>query len=65
MGAVAPGKQFSLNETHLGLIGLLFKVPRSSISFAIRSMVLSVFSNGLTHGYYCASASIAPPLTTP
>ena len=62
MGAVAPGKRWftdkmPLNETHLGLIGLLF--PKSPIIHLVRhplDVVLSVFSNGLTHGYYCASA---------
>jgi tetratricopeptide (TPR) repeat protein len=62
MGAVAPGKRWftdkmPLNETHLGLIGLLF--PESPILHLVRhplDVVLSVFSNGLTHGFHCASA---------
>lgn len=62
MGAVAPGKRWftdkmPLNETHLGLIGLLF--PKSPIIHLVRhplDVVLSVFSNGLTHGFHCASA---------
>ena len=44
-----------LNETHLGLIALLF--PASPIIHVIRhplDVVLSVFSNQLTHGFYCA-----------
>ena len=44
-----------LNETHLGLIGLLF--PQAPIIHVIRhplDVVLSVFSNHLTHGFYCA-----------
>jgi hypothetical protein len=44
-----------LNETHLGLITLLF--PASPILHLIRhplDVVLSVFSNQLTHGFYCA-----------
>src|ERR1019366_180409 len=44
-----------LNETHLGLIGLLF--PESPLLHVTRyplDMVLSVFSNLLTHGFYCA-----------
>jgi tetratricopeptide (TPR) repeat protein len=44
-----------LNETHLGLISLLF--PSSPIIHLIRhpyDVVLSVFSNLLTHGFYCA-----------
>jgi hypothetical protein len=46
-----------LNETHLGLIGLIF--PRSPIIHVIRhplDVMLSVFSNQLTHGFYCAYA---------
>ena len=46
-----------LNETHLGLIGLLF--PASPIVQLVRhplDVVLSVFSNQLTHGFHCASA---------
>lgn len=62
MGAVVPGKRWftdkmPLNETHLGLISLLF--PQSPIIHLVRhplDVVLSVFSNGLTHGFYCASA---------
>jgi tetratricopeptide (TPR) repeat protein len=45
-----------LNETHLGLIGLLF--PASPIVQLIRhplDVVLSVFSNQLTHGFHCAA----------
>jgi len=44
-----------LNETHLGLIGLMF--PRAPILHVVRhplDVVLSVFSNHLTHGFYCA-----------
>jgi Sulfotransferase family len=46
-----------LNETHLGLITLLF--PQSPILHVIRhplDVVLSVFSNHLTHGFQCAFA---------
>jgi tetratricopeptide (TPR) repeat protein len=46
-----------LNETHLGLIGLVF--PESPLVHVIRhplDVVLSVFSNLLTHGYFCAYA---------
>ena len=46
-----------LNETHLGLIGLLF--PEAPILHVLRhplDVVLSVFSNHLTHGFYCAYA---------
>jgi tetratricopeptide (TPR) repeat protein len=44
-----------LNETHLGLIGLVF--PRAPIIHLLRhplDVVLSTFSNHLTHGFYCA-----------
>ncbi|MEP9360950.1 sulfotransferase [Sphingomonas sp. KR3-1] len=62
MGAVTPGKgwftdKMPLNETHLGLISLLF--PNAPIIHLVRhplDVVLSVFSNALTHGFYCASA---------
>ncbi|MDF0491403.1 sulfotransferase [Sphingomonas sp. H39-1-10] len=61
-GAVDPAKRWftdkmPLNETHLGLIHILF--PKSPIVHLVRhplDVVLSVFSNGLTHGYYCAYA---------
>ena len=46
-----------LNETELGLISLLF--PQSPLLHLIRhplDVVLSVFSNLLTHGFYCAYA---------
>jgi hypothetical protein len=46
-----------LNETDLGLIGLLF--PESPILHVTRhplDVVLSVYSNLLTHGYFCAYA---------
>ncbi len=45
-----------LNETHLGLIGLVF--PASPVIQLVRhplDVVLSVFSNQLTHGYHCAA----------
>ena len=45
-----------LNETHLGLIGLMF--PAAPIVHVLRhplDVVLSVFSNQLTHGFNCAS----------
>ena len=45
-----------LNETHLGLIALLF--PEAPLIHVLRhplDVVLSVFSNHLTHGFYCAS----------
>ena len=43
-----------LNETHLGLIALLF--PEAPLIHVLRhplDVVLSVFSNHLTHGLYC------------
>jgi hypothetical protein len=62
LGVVEPGKawftdKMPLNETHLGLIGLLF--PDAPIIHMLRhplDIVLSMFSNHLTHGFYCASA---------
>ena len=45
-----------LNETHLGLISLLF--PQSPVIHVLRhplDVVLSVYSNHLTHGYFCAA----------
>jgi hypothetical protein len=46
-----------LNETDLGLISLLF--PQSPLLHLLRhplDVVLSAFSNILTHGFYCAYA---------
>lgn len=46
-----------LNETHLGLIHLLF--PQSPVVHLLRhplDVVLSVFFNGMTHGFNCAAA---------
>jgi len=46
-----------LNETHLGLIALMF--PRSPMIHVMRhplDIVLSTFSNHLTHGFYCSYA---------
>ena len=46
-----------LNEMHLGLIHLLF--PESPLLHVVRhplDVVLSVYSNLLTHGFYCAYA---------
>ncbi len=58
MGAVNPSKRWftdkmPLNETHLGLIHLLF--PKSPIIHLVRhplDVVLSVFTNALTHGFH-------------
>jgi tetratricopeptide (TPR) repeat protein len=60
LGAIRPGAtwftdKMPLNETHLGLIALLF--PQAPIIHLLRhplDVVLSVFSNQLTHGFYCA-----------
>ncbi len=44
-----------LNETHLGLIALLF--PGAPLIHVLRhplDVVLSVFSNHLTHGFFCS-----------
>jgi tetratricopeptide (TPR) repeat protein len=60
LGAMRDGAEWftdkmPLNETHLGLIGLTF--PRAPIIHVLRhplDVVLSVFSNHLTHGFRCA-----------
>jgi tetratricopeptide (TPR) repeat protein len=62
LGFMEPGAtwftdKMPLNETHLGLIGLIF--PEAPIVHVLRhplDVVLSVFSNHLTHGFYCANA---------
>lgn len=61
-GAVVAGKRWftdkmPLNEVHLGLIAMLF--PQSPVLHLLRhplDVMLSVFSNLLTHGHYCAYA---------
>jgi len=56
-GAVWFTDKMPLNETHLGLIALMF--PRSPIIHVLRhplDVVLSTFSNHLTHGFYCSYA---------
>jgi tetratricopeptide (TPR) repeat protein len=60
-GAIAPGARWftdkmPLNETHLGLIHLMF--PQAAIIHVIRhplDVMVSVYSNALTHGFNCAS----------
>jgi tetratricopeptide (TPR) repeat protein len=45
-----------LNETHLGLIALLF--PQAPLIHVLRhplDIMVSAFSNAFTHGFYCAS----------
>jgi hypothetical protein len=61
VGAVDPAKpwftdKMPLNETHLGLIHLLF--PQSPVVHLIRhplDIMVSVFSNGMSHGLNCAA----------
>lgn len=56
-GAVWFTDKMPLNETHLGLIALMF--PRAPLIHVVRhplDIMLSVFSNNLTHGFYCAFA---------
>jgi tetratricopeptide (TPR) repeat protein len=46
-----------LNETHLGLIALMF--PQAPLLHVLRhplDIVLSAFSNHMTHGFYCSYA---------
>ncbi len=60
LGAIGKGARWftdkmPLNETHLGLTGLVF--PEAPVIHVLRhplDVVLSVFSNHLTHGFYCA-----------
>jgi tetratricopeptide (TPR) repeat protein len=62
LGILEPGAlwftdKMPLNETHLGLVALMF--PRAPLIHVLRhplDVVLSVFSNHLTHGFYCANA---------
>ncbi len=70
LGVLAPDvawftDKMPLNETHLGLISLIF--PAAPMVHVLRhplDIVLSVFSNHLTHGFFCAFdlASIAQHL---
>jgi len=62
LGFVEPGvgwftDKMPLNETHLGLIALMF--PRAPLIHVMRhplDIMMSVFSNNLTHGFQCAFA---------
>jgi len=60
LGAVKKGAslftdKMPLNETHLGLIALMFlQAPIVHLLRHPLDVVLSVFSNHLTHGFYCA-----------
>ena len=61
-GVAVPGTawftdKMPLNEMHLGLIALMF--PRAPMIHVLRhplDVVLSTFSNHLTHGFYCSYA---------
>ncbi|MBN9561501.1 MAG: sulfotransferase [Alphaproteobacteria bacterium] len=55
VGASRFTDKMPLNETHLGLIALLF--PEAPLIHVIRhplDVVLSTFSHDLTHGFFCA-----------
>lgn len=60
-GIIEPGStrftdKMPLNETHMGLIALMF--PQAPLVHVLRhplDIVLSVYSNHLTHGFYCAN----------
>jgi Sulfotransferase family len=62
LGILTPGAtwftdKMPLNETHMGLIALLF--PQAPLIHVLRhplDVVLSVFSNHLTHGFFCSYA---------
>ncbi len=62
MGVTEPGVRWftdkmPLNETHLGLIALLF--PASPLIHVIRhplDVMISALSNHFTHGFFCATA---------
>ncbi|HQS11219.1 MAG TPA: sulfotransferase [Xanthobacteraceae bacterium] len=56
-GATRFTDKMPLNETHMGLIALMF--PDAPLIHVLRhplDIVLSVYSNHLTHGFYCANA---------
>ena len=55
-GAARFTDKMPLNETHLGLIALLF--PEAPLIHVLRhplDIMVSAFSNAFTHGFYCAS----------
>jgi tetratricopeptide (TPR) repeat protein len=62
MGILTPGAtwftdKMPLNETHMGLIALLF--PEAPLIHVIRhplDIMVSAISNHFTHGFFCASA---------
>jgi tetratricopeptide (TPR) repeat protein len=54
-GATRFTDKMPLNETHLGLIGLLF--PEAPLVHALRhplDIMVSAFSNAFTHGFFCS-----------
>jgi len=65
LGAIGDGARWftdkmPLNETHMGLISLIF--PAAPIVHLIRhplDVVLSVYANHMTHGFYCADDLIS------
>ncbi len=55
-GATRFTDKMPLNETHLGLIALLF--PEAPLIHVLRhplDIMVSAFSNAFTHGFYCAA----------
>ena len=55
-GATHFTDKMPLNETHLGLIALLF--PQAPLIHVLRhplDIMVSAFSNAFTHGFYCAA----------
>ncbi|HUB12077.1 MAG TPA: sulfotransferase [Acetobacteraceae bacterium] len=55
-GATRFTDKMPLNETHLGLIALLF--PEAPLIHVLRhplDIMVSAFSNAFTHGFYCAT----------
>ena len=62
MGILTPGADFCtdkmpLNETHLGLIAMMFpEVPLVHVIRHPLDIMVSAISNHFTHGFYCASA---------
>lgn len=62
LGIIEPGAtlftdKMPLNETHMGLIALMF--PEAPLVHVLRhplDIVLSVYSNQLSHGFHCANA---------
>lgn len=56
-GATRFTDKMPLNETHMGLIALLF--PEAPMIHVLRhplDIMVSAFSNAFTHGFFCASA---------